>query len=114
VLDFVSKHNCAMKPFWWTTMSATLRQNADFTLSKDDLALMAAKLNAHKSAQAVEVDDKNLVASILKIIEEHSHRWNRLIVYVEKPADANRIYKALGNNFQCLLLTGTMRGYGML
>jgi len=111
VLDFVSKHNHSMKPFWWTTMSATLRQSADFTLSQDDIALMAVKLNAHKSGTLVEVDDKSLVPSILKIIEKHSHAWNRLIIYVEKPADANRIYKALRNNYQCLLLTGTMRGY---
>ena len=27
VLDFVSRHNHSMKPFWWTTMSATLRRN---------------------------------------------------------------------------------------
>ena len=111
VLDFVSKHNHSMKPFWWTTMSATLRQNADFTLSQDDLTMLSARLNAHKSARIVAVDAKNLVASVLKIIEKHSHDWNRLIVYVEKPADANRIYKALRNDCQCLLLTGTMRGY---
>lgn len=111
VLDFVSKHNHSMKPFWWTTMSATLRQNADFTLSQDDLTMMSARLNAHKSARIVAVDDKNLVASVLKVIEKHSHSWNRLIVYVEKPADANRIYKALRDDYQCLLLTGTMRGY---
>ena len=92
-------------------MSATLRQNADFTLSQDDLMIMSARLNAHKSARIVAADDKNLVASVLKIIEEHSHAWNRLIVYVEKPADANRIYKALRGDYQCLLLTGTMRGY---
>ena len=111
VLDFVSKHNHSMKPFWWTTMSATLRQNADLTLSQNDLTMMAAKLNAHKRARIVEVDDKNLVASVLKVIERHSYAWNRLIVYVEKPADANRIYKALRDDYQCLLLTGTMRGY---
>lgn len=111
VLDFVSKHNHSMKPFWWTTMSATLRQNADFVLSQDDLTVMSARLNAHKSARIVTVDEKTLVASVLKIIEKHNHAWNRLIVYVEKPADANRIYKALRDDYQCLLLTGTMRGY---
>lgn len=111
VLDFVSKYNHSMKPFWWTTMSATLRQNADFTLSENDLAAMATKLRAHKSATVVEIEDKNLAASVLKIIERHNHAWSRLIVYVEKPADANRIYKTLRNDYQCLLLTGTMRGY---
>jgi CRISPR-associated endonuclease/helicase Cas3 len=111
VLDFVSKHNHSMKPFWWTTMSATLRQNADFALSENDLAAMTAKMDAHKSATVVEIEAKNLVASVLKIIERHNHAWSRLIVYVEKPADANRIYKALRSEYQCLLLTGTMRGY---
>ena len=112
VLDFVAKHNHPMmKPFWWTTMSATLRQDADFTLTKDDLTLMAAKLNAHKSATVIEVDGKNLVPSILKVVEGHTQPWNRLIIYVEKPFDANRIYKALRKSYQCLLLTGTMRGY---
>jgi CRISPR-associated helicase Cas3 len=111
VLDFVSKHNRSMKPFWWTTMSATLRQKADFTLSQDDLTLMSAKLNAHKNGRLVEVEDKTLVPSILKIIEKHNRTWNRLIIYVEKPGDANRIYKALRNSYSCLLLTGTMRGY---
>jgi len=90
-------------------MSATLRQNADFRLSHDDLTLMADKLNAHKSATVVDAD--NLVTSILKIVEEHSHPWNRLIVYVEKPADANRLYKTLRNSYDSVLLTGTMRGY---
>lgn len=111
VLDFVSKHNHSMKPFWWATMSATLRQNADFTLSQDDLTMMSAKLDAHKKATVVEIEDKNLVAAVLKIIEGHNHRWSRLIIYVEKPADANRIYKTLRSDYQCLLLTGTMRGY---
>jgi CRISPR-associated endonuclease/helicase Cas3 len=111
VLDFVSTHNHSIKPFWWTTMSATLRQNADFTLSQDDLTMMSTRLNAHKTARIVAIDDKNLVTPVLKVIEKHSHEWNRLIVYVEKPADANRIYRALRNSYQCLLLTGTMRGY---
>lgn len=111
VLDFVSKHNPSIKPFWWTTMSATLRQTADFTLSQDDLAMMSARLNAHKRATVVETEDKNVVAAVMKIVEDHNHPWGRLIVYVEKPADANRIYKSLRSDCQCLLLTGTMRGY---
>jgi CRISPR-associated endonuclease/helicase Cas3 len=111
VLDFVSKHNHTMKPFWWTAMSATLRQNADFTLSQDDFMVMSPRLNAHKSAKIVTIDDKTLVPSVLRIIEKHNHAWNRLIVYLEKPAEANRVYKALCSDYRCLLLTGTMRGY---
>src|SRR5260370_383557 len=112
VLDFVAKHNHSMRPLWWTTMSATLRQDADFTLSDDDLTLMAAKLNAHKSATLIKVDAKDLVPSVLNVVERHSQPWNRLIIYLEKPADADRIYKALRKKgYDCLLLTGTMRGY---
>jgi len=107
VLEFVSKHNHSLKPFWWTTMSATLRQDADFTLGPDDLTLMAAKLNAPKTLEVVAGD---LIPTILKTIESHAEPWSRLIVYVEKPADAIRLYRKLGNH-HCILLTGTMRGY---
>jgi CRISPR-associated endonuclease/helicase Cas3 len=108
VLDFVSKHNNAIRPFWWTTMSATLRQDADFTLDDDDLTVLAPKLNAHKHAEVVEGD---LIKTVLATVEIHEHDWSRLIIYVERPADAVRLYNRLTSQFECLLLTGTMRGY---
>jgi len=108
VLDFVSKHNHSMKEFWWTTMSATLRQDADFTLSDDDLMVLAPKLNAHKHAKIVEGD---LIKTVLATVENHNHNWSRLIIYVEKPQDAMRLYYRLKSQFDCKLLTGTMRGY---
>lgn len=111
VLDFVSQYNKSFKPFWYTCMSATLRQDAQFTLSQDDLTLMSGKLNAHKRAKVIDVENGKLVQSILDTIEKHSEPWNRLIVYVEKPADANRLYKTLRHSYECILLTGTMRGF---
>ncbi len=106
VLEFVSRHNNSLKPFWWTTMSATLRQNADFTLSEDDLTLMAAKLNASKR---LTVSEGELIPTILNTIEHNE--WKRLIVYVEKPSDAVRVYNKLQKQYSCILLTGIMRGY---
>jgi hypothetical protein len=79
VLDYVSKYNHSRKPFGWMTMFATFRQNADLPLSQDDLTGMAANWNAHKGGTFAEVDDKNLIASILKIMEKHKRAWNRLI-----------------------------------
>ncbi|HKV79933.1 MAG TPA: type I-U CRISPR-associated helicase/endonuclease Cas3 [Candidatus Sulfotelmatobacter sp.] len=111
VLEFVSQHNRSLKPFWWTTMSATLRQSADFTLSQEDLTAMSGKLNAHKIAKVSEVESKQLVTSVLDTIAQHAEPWKRLIVYVEKPADANRLYEKLRHDHSCTLLTGTMRGY---
>lgn len=111
VLDFISQYNKSFKPFWYTCMSATLRQNAQFTLSQDDLTLMSGKLNAHKSAKVIDVEKGKLVQSILDTIDKHSEPWDRLIVYVEKPADANRLYKTLRQSYECILLTGTMRGF---
>ncbi len=106
VLEFVSRHNNSLKPFWWTTMSATLRQDADFTLSEDDRALMAAKLNAPKT---LTISEGDLIPTILNTIENKD--WKRLIVYVEKPSDAVRVFNKLEKQYSCLLLTGTMRGY---
>jgi CRISPR-associated endonuclease/helicase Cas3 len=106
VLEFVSRHNNSLKPFWWTTMSATLRQDADFTLSEDDRVLMAAKLNAAKTLTISEGDP---IPTILNTIEDKD--WKRLIIYVEKPSDAVRVFNKLQKQYSCLLLTGTMRGY---
>jgi CRISPR-associated endonuclease/helicase Cas3 len=99
------------KPFAYTCMTATPRSLLDSSLhlGEEDLHQLSPKLKAHKAVKLTEVPDKEKLDSILRIIEQQSG-WSRLIVYVEKPADAARLCNRLQKNYDVKLLTGTMRG----
>jgi CRISPR-associated endonuclease/helicase Cas3 len=109
-----SKHSAEAnpKPFWYTCMSATPRCLSDSSLHLEgkDLAKLSSKLQAHKAAKIVDTSDKGKLDSILSIIEQHKPQWSRLIIYVEKPADAVRLCSRLQKKYDVRVLTGTMRG----
>ena len=100
------------KPFWFTCMTATPRclSNSSLSLDVGDLAELSSKLQAHKAARIADTTDKEKLDSILGIIEQHQPQWNRLIIYVEKPADAARLCNRLQKKYDVSMLTGTMRG----
>ena len=107
VLGFVEKHRGSVKPFWGMGMSATIRQDADFTLLDDDLSQMSSRLTAPKKLEIVE--ESTLMETVENVL--NNKQWSRAIVYVESPKEAVKLYKKLHTQYDTTLLTGTMRGY---
>jgi len=111
VLGSVSQHNHGLKPFWQTCMSATLRENEDaFTLNGADLAVLSTKLKAPKSGRIVDIPETELIDTAVTTLTNHAD-WKRAIIYITNPRNAGRLYKRLKDTHNCILLTGTMRGY---
>lgn len=111
VLETVVLHNQCIKPFWYTCMSATLR-NSDgaFTLSEDDLTALGPKLKAPKFARILDVPEAGVFDTVSELLTSHPD-WKRAIIYVTKPTAATRLHKQLKHTYTTTLLTGTMRGY---
>src|SRR5262249_480544 len=111
VLETVSQHNRGLKPFWYTCMSATLRENEGaFALDDADLAVLNTKLKAPKYACIIDIPETELVDKTVARLTNHTD-WKRAIIYVTNPRNAARLLNRLKATYHCILLTGTMRGY---
>jgi CRISPR-associated endonuclease/helicase Cas3 len=111
VLETVSQHNHGLKPFWYTCMSATLRENErSFALDDADLAVLNTKLKAAKSASVIHIPETELIETTVTTLTNHAD-WKRAIIYITKPRNATRVFRKLKDTHHCILLTGTMRGY---
>ena len=111
VLETVCHHNHSLKPFWYTCMSATLREGEGaFALDSADLAVLSTKLKAPKWGRVLDVPETELIDTAFTTLTDHVD-WKRAIIYINNPRNAGRLYKRLRDSHHCILLTGTMRGY---